>query len=169
MDIQGDVVSALAVSSLATQPRRSLVVDALNKLSYSSPPKATATSRACRCAKKNEQPLSPSTSALSDLSAPPPTHTHAGQSIWLRADVCGRQRLSFRRLDEARDKWTARKTAEVADEKRVLPLSTDTLLCEMIHAQVNKTGIHTHHCSCYFVAFVWLLPRVVAVAASNIK
>ena len=62
--------------------------------------------------------------------------------------------------DEARDKWTARKTAEVVDEKRVLPLSTDTLLCEMIHAQVNKSGILSHPCSCYFVAFVWLLPRV---------
>jgi hypothetical protein len=40
--------------------------------------------------------------------------------------------------DEAREKWTTRRTAEVENEKRNLPLSTDALLCEMIHAQVNN-------------------------------
>jgi hypothetical protein len=36
--------------------------------------------------------------------------------------------------DEARDKWMDRKAKEVTRERRFMPLSADTLLCEMIRA-----------------------------------
>ena len=65
MDIQGDVVSALAVSSLATQPRRSLVVDALNKLSYFIPAEGDGDFAGLQvCQEKRAAPLSKHLSPL---------------------------------------------------------------------------------------------------------
>ena len=143
VDDNNNVVSALAVS-MATQPsrlasaaaaepeplpaRRPLIVDALNKLNYFIP--------------------AGDDDGAGEFAGASPWELIAAMQTRVRRFVDACRASGFEPTfvvdngcvsEEARGKWTRRKTAEVLDEKRVLPLGTDTLLCEMILAQVNTT------------------------------
>ena len=111
-------VDGVASSSVAA--RRPLIVDALNKLNYFIPIEDV------------------------DFAGASPWELVAAMQTRLSKFIVASLASGFEPhfvvdngwvTDEARDKWTARKTEEVLREDRSMPLSADTLLCEMIRAR----------------------------------